>query len=125
MNMIRTYLGLGAILAIFLGIWGAYYYYTSTQERIQELSAENARLEIELEQTKERERKLIEFQKAQAILIKEANDAFNAAEQVASNVIDFFADINFRGVTPEIEIEINNAFNEILRSIECDTGNCK
>lgn len=120
---LKNYLGLGMVLAIFLAIWGAYFYYKNTQATIAQLTEENTRLEIALEQEIEKARKLAEFQKAQALLIKEANDAFNAAEQVATDVVDFFSKIDLN--TAEGQIQMNTAFNDLLKAIECDTGNCK
>lgn len=124
--MLRTYLGLGAIVAVLVMVGSAYFYYNSTQKTIRNLTEENVRLGIALDQEREKARKLAEFQKAQIILLKEADDAFAAIEKLTNNVFNYFSEINFMNITPEIELEINNAFNDILDSIECETGgDCK
>lgn len=124
--MFRMYAGIALALFIGLAIWSGYKYYTDTQEALQSLSAENARLEVALNQERENIRKIREFQRQQALITEALNQSFADAEEPVREVERIFSDNNFEQLVIDnptlIEQSINTATDNIFKKIECETG---
>ena len=124
--MFRMYAGIAVALFIGLAVWAGYSYYTNTQEALQTLSAENARLEVALLQERENIRKIREFQRQQALITEALNKSFADAEEPLREVERIFSDNNFEQLVIDnptlMEQSINTATDNIFKKIECETG---
>lgn len=124
--MFRLYAGIALALFLSLAVWAGYKYYTDTQEALQTLSAENARLEVALNQERETIRKIREFQRQQALITEALNKSFVAAEEPVREVERIFSDNNFEQLIIDnptlMEQSINTATDNIFKKIECETG---
>lgn len=124
--MFRMYAGIAVALFIGLAVWAGYSYYTDTQEALQTLSAENARLEVALNQERETIRKIREFQRQQALITESLNKSLVAAEEPVREVERIFSDNNFEQLVIDnptvMEQSINTATDNIFKKIECETG---
>ena len=125
--MARLYLVL-LLLGVLGGVgWGAYGYYTSTQQRIQTLAENNAKLEVAIEKSE----KSIDLLKSEAVknaeLNKELTVKLQKAEAYGDNLrnrlrkLDLLADAISNA--KNLEGRMNGATAKLWRELMEDTGN--
>lgn len=112
----------------FLGTIGfaGYTYYKDTQERIQTLAENNAKLEIALEQNKIAMEEIQRSAEIQARLSSELNERLQQAEGYKDQLISKLQKHNLTKLSIQrpgmIEKRINDATKKLFDDIESDTG---
>ena len=125
--MARLYLVL-LLLGVLGGVgYGAYGYYTSTQQRIQTLSENNAKLEVAIEQS-EKSVNLLKSEAAKnAELSKNLQEKLQKAEAYGDNLrnrlrkLDLLADAISNA--KNLEGRMNGATAKLWRELMAETGN--
>ena len=125
--MARLYLVL-LLIGVLGGVgWGAYGYYTSTQQRIQTLAENNAKLEVAIEKS-EKSVNLLKSEAAKnAELNKELTLKLQKAEAYGDNLrnrlrkLDLLADAISNA--ENLEGRMNGATAKLWRDIMGETGN--
>jgi hypothetical protein len=112
----------------FLGTIGfaGYTYYKDTQERIQTLAENNAKLEIALEQNKVAMEEIQRSAEIQARLSSELNEKLQQAEGYKDQLISKLQKHDLTKLSIQrpgmIEKRINDATKKLFDDIESDTG---
>lgn len=124
--MIRVYIFL--FVAGLLGSmgYGAYAYYTSTQEAIRQLTENNAKLEVAVQTQKESMAQMEQNAKIQAELNNELQKKLQESEVYKDTLISKLQKHNLAALSlkkPEmIEKRINDATKKVFAEIEADTA---
>ena len=125
--MVRLYIALGILLFMSSAAYGAYYYYTDTQERLAALQQNNAKLETALE-TSEASINALQAQAEQtAQLTAQLQTQLQQAEQYGDNLrkrlrqLDLNADALAN--PKDLEGRMNGATAKLWREIMGETGN--
>src|SRR6056300_102483 len=125
--MARLYLVL-LLLGVLGGVgYGAYGYYTSTQQRIQTLSENNAKLEVAIEQSEKSVNLLKNEAAKNAELSKNLQEKLQKAEAYGDNLrnrlrkLDLLADAISNA--KNLEGRMNGATAKLWRELMAETGN--
>ena len=125
--MARLYLVL-LLLGVLGGVgYGAYGYYTSTQQRIQTLSENNAKLEVAIEQSEKSVNLLKDEAAKNAELSKNLQEKLQKAEAYGDNLrnrlrkLDLLADAISNA--ENLEGRMNGATAKLWRELMAETGN--
>lgn len=125
--MARLYLVL-LLLGVLGGVgYGAYGYYTSTQQRIQTLSENNAKLEVAIEQSEKSVNLLKNEAAKNAELNKNLQEKLQKAEAYGDNLrnrlrkLDLLADAISNA--KNLEGRMNGATAKLWRELMAETGN--
>jgi len=113
-----------AIIAVLSG--GAYWYFKWSQSELAVLRANNAKLEMAVEQQKQTILDLQAFQKKQNQNIRELQDKLSETETYRKSLEEKFLKHDLEYLAREkpglIEKRMNDATSKILDQIEADTG---
>ena len=124
--MIRVYLFV-VLFSVLGGMgYGAYSYYTSTQEAIRQLTENNAKLEVAVETQKESMQAMETNFKIQAELTNELQKKLQESEVYKDNLISKLQKHNLAALSLKkpglIEKRINDATKKVFDEIEADTA---
>lgn len=124
--MLRVYILLFVIGLIGIGGYGAYWYYTDTQKRIQILTENNAKLKVAV-QISENSVKTLQAEAAKtAKLNQELQGKLQEAEQYGDKLRKRLRQLDLVGDAikdaENLEGRMNSATANLWRGIEADTG---
>lgn len=124
--MLRVYILLFVIGLIGIGGYGAYWYYTDTQKRIQILTENNAKMKVAV-QVSENSVKTLQAEAAKtARLNQELQGKLQVAEQYGDTLRKRLRQLDLVGDAikdaENLEGRMNSATANLWRGIEADTG---
>ena len=107
-------------------VYGGYYYYKDTQERIQTLTENSAKLEIEAETQKQTINTLVADAKKYQQLNKELNNKLEHANDYKNNLIAKLRKHDLTRLSQQkpglVEKKINNGTKRLFKSFESITA---
>jgi len=125
-NMLKIYM-LIIVLGLVGGVvYGGYYYYKDTQERIQTLTENSAKLEIAAETQKQTINTLVADAKKYQQLNKELNNKLEHANDYKNNLIAKLRKHDLTRLSQQkpglVEKKINNGTKRLFKSFESITA---